>query len=330
MAPDPSPELRPDSLAHLGEQLCLHLDALYDASAAARWGLSRTKFVAAVENSVAKRFPQAHASRRAVEEYLATLHSEDLALATACLDGSEAAWEHFVQNYRPYLRATSASITRGSRSGADPQELADSLFAELYGLVDGKRGEASLFRYFHGRSSLKTWLRTVLAQRHIDCLRQARRWESIDQDDGEKGKVLHIQSPSAASLDPHRERYLLCFTRALTDCLGALESRDRLRLELYYAQEKTLAEIGRVFGEHESSASRHLERTRGELRANVANCLRTGLLPGGTQPAFTPLSDAEIALCFQYAAADAPIDFRNIFPDQPSGKNSQLGRKGSP
>jgi len=74
------------------------------------------------------------------------------------------------------LRAAAGAITKGSRAGANAQELADSLFAELYGLVDGKRGERSLFRYFHGRSSLKTWLRAVLAQRHVDRLRESRRW----------------------------------------------------------------------------------------------------------------------------------------------------------
>ena len=106
------------------------------------------------------------------------------------MHGSEAAWEHFVKTYRGYLRATAGIITKSSRSGTDAQELADSLFAELFGLVDGKRGEASLFRYFHGRSSLKTWLRTVLAQRHIDRIRQSRRWESLDRQDGEPEKLL--------------------------------------------------------------------------------------------------------------------------------------------
>ena len=70
------------------------------------------------------------------------------------------------------------------------EELADSLFAELYGLVDGKGGERSLFRYFHGRSALKTWLRAILAQRHVDRLRESRRWESFDQDDGEEPRQL--------------------------------------------------------------------------------------------------------------------------------------------
>lgn len=328
MAHDPTSESRARSLILLRE-LQLRVDALYDASPASVWNLSRGQFLGAVENSVAKRFAEFSVTRDSLLAYLEALHIDDLALAAACLHGSEAAWDHFVAHYRGYLRTAAAGITKGSRAGADPQELADSLFAELFGLVDGKRGESSLFRYFHGRSSLKTWLRTILAQRHIDCLRQSRRWESIEKEDGENGKVLHTENRSGPSLDPHRDRYLQCFVLALNHCLACLDAADRRRLELYYARDKTLAEIGRVLGEHESSASRHLERARRELRANVEDCLRTGVLAGDAPSSFAPLSDAEIALCFQYAAEDAPIDFRKIFPDAPPDR-TETRRKGSP
>ena len=90
----------------------------------------------------------------------------------------------FVREYRGYLRASAGTITRHSQAGTDAHELADSLFAELFGLADGKRGEHSLFRYFHGRSSLRTWLRTILAQRHIDRLRESKRWEEFSGEDG--------------------------------------------------------------------------------------------------------------------------------------------------
>jgi len=108
-----------------------------------------------------------------------------------------------------------------------------------------------------------------------------------------------------------------------------LDPHDRKRLELYYAREKTLAEIGRLLGEHESSASRHLERTRRELRARVEHSLRNGRPSDGQLPNLSPMSDAEIALCFQYAAEDVPIDFRQIFPEKPS-KTGQIARKESP
>jgi RNA polymerase sigma-70 factor len=305
------------------------MDSLYSNSSCSAWRLTRSQFICALERSVAKRFAEGAITRESLERYLDSLHIDDLALAAACMEGSEAAWEHFVARYRGYLRAVAGSITKGSRSGTDAQELADSLFAELFGLVDGKRGEASLFRYFHGRSSLKTWLRTILAQRHIDRIRQSRRWESLERGDGDEEKPLPSQIVSTPSLDPHRSEYLQCFLLALTDCLASLDSANRKRLELYYCQNKTLAEIGRLLGEHESSVSRHLERARRELRAKVEEYLRSGRHAGVESHALTPMSDAQIALCFQYAAEDSPIDFCQIFPEKPSNKSTAERKESS-
>ena len=313
--PHDPPSISAPQLAVLLRELAPRLDSLFANSSSAAWNLTKAQFFTAVECSVVKRFPQVPLDRQRVEEYLETLHVDDLVLASACMHGSEAAWEHFVKTYRGYLRATAGIITKSSRSGTDAQELADSLFAELFGLVDGKRGEASLFRYFHGRSSLKTWLRTVLAQRHIDRIRQSRRWESLDRQDGEPEKLLPTQIVPTPSLDPHRSEYLSRFLAALNEALSSLDPQDRQRLELYYARQKTLAEIGRSFGEHESSASRNLERIRRDLRAKVEEFLRTGGQSGGA-----PLSDAEILLCFQYAAEEVPIDFRQLFPEKSSSK----------
>jgi len=284
--------------------------SLYADSRAADWGLTLTSFAGALNRSAGKRFNFASSWPAGVQDYLRSLCVQDLALVSACMEGSEAAWEYFVREYRAYLRAAAGAITKGSRSGADAQELADSLFAELYGLTDGKRGERSLFRYYHGRSTLKTWLRTVLAQRYIDRLRESRRWESLDSGDGEEPKPLPQHNVSIPSLDPHREKYAARFAVALEAALDGLNSADRRRLELYYARQMTLAEIGRCLGEHESSVSRHLDQCRRELRALVEEHLH--------RP--PSLSNAEIVLCFQYAAEDAPIDFRNLFPQKKSGR----------
>jgi RNA polymerase sigma-70 factor, ECF subfamily len=322
--PYDNPRLDPATLLR---KLQLRLDSLYAESRAAEWSLSAAQFAAALERSICKRFASVALTQQALEEYLESLHIEDLVLASACMAGSEPAWECFVGEYRGYLRAAAGAITKGSRSGTDAQELADSLFAELFGLADGKRGEASLLRYFHGRSSLKTWLRTVLAQRHIDALRRSRRWESLEQDDGEE-KPLPPDKVTVPAVDPHRAEYLRRFLVVLTTCLETLPAQERQLLELYYARDKTLAQIGRLLGEHESSVSRQLERARRDLRARVEELLRTGCPLDGHARKFPPMSDPEIALCFEYAAEDAPIDFRQIFPEKVP-RRSETGRKES-
>lgn len=289
------------------------LDSLYHQSHAAKWELSRERFSFTLERSAKKRLAIGPLSPEKLEEFLGALHLEDLALACACAEGHESAWEYFVQVYRGYLRSAAGAILRGSATSAEACELADSLFAELYGLADGKRGERSLFRYFHGRSSLKTWLRAVLAQRHIDKIRAGRRFEELGEDEPEDGERRAPTGPLHQPADPHRARYELLFQRALQAALEQLEAGDVQRLRLYYAEGKKLAEIGRLLGEHESSVSRSLDRIRRELRQKVEEILRLGAEPHLGGAAGRGLDDAEISLCFEYAAQDAAIDLDKLF-----------------
>jgi len=285
---------------------------LYGEARAERWGLSSEQFSTVLARSLLKRMTGSGINAGQREEFLCTLHLEDLALAQACAMGQEAAWESFVRIYRPYLRSAAAAILRTSSTSAEACELADSLFAELYGLVDGKTGERSLFRYFHGRSSLKTWLRAVLAQRHIDAIRAARKFESLDEPDGDGKLHEPAQTVVTPLADPHRGRYVQLFQIALAATLERIEARDRERLRLYYVEEKTLAEIGKKVGEHESSVSRNLERIRRELKGCVEEILK--------KPAPGPsLSDEQIALCFEYAAEDVPIDLGKLLKQREPG-----------
>src|SRR5437660_5673829 len=250
---------------------------LYAQANAARWELSRGPFAVALERSASKHLASEARTPLKLEEYLGALHLEDLALATACAEGGEAAWEHFFTKYRTYLRAAAAAILRCNAGSAEACDLADSLFSELYGLAGGKGAERSLFRYFHGRSSLKTWLRAVLAQRHIDSIRAGRRFEELAEDGTGDGGLRTQHHPPVHPLDPHRERYVAFFTRALQTALNHLDPQEKDRLRLYYAEEKTLAEIGGLLGEHESSVSRHLDRVRRDLRQAVEGLLRYGI-----------------------------------------------------
>ena len=136
---------------------------LFERAKAARWSLDERRFAEALEVSLDRAFQEGQPPLREAARYLESLHLEDLALACACADGRPQAWDHFVLQYRPALyRAADALDPSG---GA--RDLADSLYADLYGLQEREGERQSLFRYFHGRSSLATWLRAVLAQRHV-------------------------------------------------------------------------------------------------------------------------------------------------------------------
>jgi RNA polymerase sigma-70 factor, ECF subfamily len=297
------------------------LRQLFSQCPADRWQLSFTAFEAALARSAAKRFAGSPPSVVQLQEYFSALHLNDLALACACAEGSQHAWEDFVAGYRSYLRTASAAILRCSPSDPSAIELADSLFTDLYGISDRNRGTSSLLLYFHGRSSLKTWLRAVLAQRHIDLIRAGKKFESLDDQprDGEPRRVLE---PATVELpaDPRREQYQQRFREALTEALASLDPLDRIRLQLYYAEDRTLAEIGRAIGEHESSVSRNLERVRKELRITVEGLLRAGSGAANGSSSAQELDDAQVVLCIQYAAEDAAIDLDKLF----DAKNSQI------
>jgi RNA polymerase sigma factor (sigma-70 family) len=245
-------------------------------------------------------------------------------LAAACAAGCAGAWEHFFATYRQYLYSAAAAVTR--RSASDPYacEFADSLYATLYG-KETTIGRVSLFNHFHGRSKLSTWLRAVLAQRYIDILRQEKRLEGLQDDEG-FAKVLPPK-PRAdwEPADPHRSRYLHLLADALKQAISSLVPLDRTRLISYYMKDLTLAEIGKAMSEHEATVSRKLERIRQELKDKVIAILKSGRATENGQVAQPGLDDAQIQLCFEYATQAWPIDFSQFLeavPPAPSASKS--------
>ncbi len=255
----------------------------------------------ALKKSAEHHFAGKNPSSSDVSSYLETLHHDDLALAAACAQGLPAAWDYFVKEFRPVLYAAGRAI-----AGEAGRELADSLYAELFGLEERDGRRRSLFLYFHGRSKLSTWLRSVLAQRHVDAFRATKKTVSLDepdsQDDSKAAPLLSSiadkSGNSNVSADPDRSRLLVLLQVALTSALAALAPQDRLRLSYYYIQDLTLAQIGRLLREHEATVSRKLDRTRRDLCASVEKCLSSD----------KKLSEAQVRLCFDYAQEEWPFD----------------------
>ena len=278
---------------------------LFDRARGARWHLPLDAFGDALQRSAGKAFGGGVPGARDIERYLDALHVEDLALACACAAGDDRAWEHFVLEHRPVLYRAADAIdpTGGAR------ELADSLYADLYGLTHRDGTRQSLFRYFHGRSSLATWLRAVLAQRLVDRLREGRHAEALPEEESPST----IASPSTPP-DPERPRYVQLVRRALGRALATLDARDRLRIGCYYAQDMTLAQIGRLLREHEATSSRNLARTRKAIRADVEHQLRVE----------AGLTDAAVEECFQSVISDAgPIDLDEMLAASDERKKSE-------
>ncbi len=327
MAKD-TPKQSPEPLSGLFRLLDGHaslVEKLYAQSQAARWGLTLERFSLALERSATKRFAGESPPGQKLQDYLAGLHLEDLAVAAACAAGCESAWEHFFATYRRYLYSAAAAITRRPLGDAYACEFADSLYATLYGR-ETTLGRVSLFHHFHGRSKLSTWLRAVLAQRYIDVLRQEKRLEGLEDNDGFEKVLPPKHKTDWEPTDPRRARYLQLLAAALKQAIASLDPLDRTRLISYYLKDLTLAEIGKAMNEHEATVSRKLERVRRELKDKVITILKSGCVAkdgpqeqsrADGQPG---LDDAQIQLCFEYATEAWPFDSSQLLeaiPPQP-------------
>src|ERR1700683_850173 len=94
----------PVSLHDFSAQHTRLFELLFEEAKAARWGLSCEIFAESLRRSAEKRFRGTPGNFSGVEAYLKSLHLGDLALACACSEGIEAAWEFFVEHFRQDLR----------------------------------------------------------------------------------------------------------------------------------------------------------------------------------------------------------------------------------
>ena len=84
------------------------------------------------------------------------------------------------------------------------------------------RQRTSLLAWFHGRSRLVTWLRSVLVQRHIDARRAASRIEQWDGDE-DRAPLPSMSGPGAVP-DPGRGEALVAIQEALDAAIAGLDA----------------------------------------------------------------------------------------------------------
>ncbi len=242
---------------------------LYACSGAAEYGLSEQDFARALAEAGAKYLP-AECAEAETARFYSSIHVQELALARACAAGNERAWEVFLTRYRAKLYEMAGAI---AKDDSIARELADSLYAELYGIGSGPARRTPKLNYYLGRGSLEGWLRTVLAQDYVDRYRRQKRLVSLEEET-EAGRQF-----SAAVSDPTP----LVDTRleqATDEALSALPAEDRLVLAAYFLDGRTLAEIARMLRVHESTISRKVERlTRNLRQAIIRALLARGLSP---------------------------------------------------
>jgi RNA polymerase sigma-70 factor (ECF subfamily) len=224
-------------------------------------GLTAEEF-AEILREICGRYLAPDAAEEERERFCRGLQLEDLALARACAKGNETAWDRFVARYKTKLYEAALAIVK-EQSGA--RELADSLYAELFGTRQTAGGDRiSKFGSYTGRGSLEGWLRTLLAQEYVNQIRRQRRLVAFD----ERIEGSALISPYAPHATDGR------IPAAIDDALGELPAEERYVLASYYLDGRTLQQIGRMIGAHESTISRRLDKTTRHVRKRILRALR--------------------------------------------------------
>lgn len=210
------------------------------------------------------------------------LKADDLCLIVACECGDEKAWEDLVANFDSTVRSAARKI---SANNEDAEDLASSIWAELYGLrLDADGNKKSKLAYYSGRGSLAGWLRAVVSQLAIDQFRkrsklvqieEAREFENLAEESsnhtGNSQVVHHTDSPEELLTAKQTSADV---SAALRTAIAALADEDRLIVKLYYFDELKLKDIAATFGYHEATASRKLVRVQSEIRKAVEKELK--------------------------------------------------------
>jgi RNA polymerase sigma-70 factor (ECF subfamily) len=244
------------------------LAELYERSGGSKWGVSRDDFGRYLEAAAGKSL-SAGATDKETTSFLSGLRLEELVLARACSAGNEAAWEVFLTRFREPLYNAGRAIARDDATG---RELADSLYADLYGMKSADGERRSKLDYYMGRGSFEGWLRTVLAQEFVNRYRSNKRLVSLEEEE-EAGKqfVAAAARPTAGIEDAK-------LAVATDEALRALEAEEKFVLASYFLDDRTLAEIARMLNVHESTVSRKLERSVKRLRSEILSALlKTGM-----------------------------------------------------
>jgi RNA polymerase sigma-70 factor (ECF subfamily) len=195
--------------------------------------------------------------------FFLSLRVDELALARACAAGENSAWEIFLTRYREKLYLSALRIAREDSAA---RELADTLYADLYGTTTREGQRVSKLASYTGRGSLEGWLRTVLTQEYVNRYRRTKRLVSLDEE-SEEG--IQFRAPDPQPVSPSDSR----LAGATDEVLAGLPAEDRMVLSAYYLDDRTLAEIARMLGVHESTISRKLDKLAKALRKQIVAAL---------------------------------------------------------
>lgn len=199
------------------------------------------------------------ASNSAAINFVKGLHTNDLYLGHACAQRNEMAWDRFTLIYSQYIRALASLVAVSNTAATD---IADHVLVDLF--LPRSSGQSRIASY-EGRSSLATWLRVVVINHSIN------ERERLGNKTG--GMDILDFADEAAPLRMDASLRACRYERVIQDALRCsclcLTDHERLILLLRYNDGLHLGYIARLFGVHQSTITRQLERACKKLREAV-------------------------------------------------------------
>ena len=167
--------------------------------------------------------PQIPRSRSLFDE----IRADDLCLIIACERGDEGAWEDLVANFDSTVKSAARKI---SSNNEDAEDLASSIWAELYGLrQDADGNKKSKLAYYSGRGSLAGWLRAVVSQLAVDQFRKQSKFVQIEEDREFENLANEAAGSDSNHFGSHTENPEELFSekRTADRCIRGSAGRDR-------------------------------------------------------------------------------------------------------
>jgi len=172
---------------------------LYARGGCEKIGITPESF-AAILCDIGSKHATATTSESDIRRFLLSLRVDELALARACAAGNNSAWEIFLTRYREKLYLSALRIAREDSAA---RELADTLYADLYGTSTRDGLRVSKLASYTGRGSIEGWLRTVLSQEYVNRYRRTRRLVSLNEE-SEEGVQFRAPDPEPVALADER------------------------------------------------------------------------------------------------------------------------------
>ncbi|HUR98212.1 MAG TPA: sigma-70 family RNA polymerase sigma factor [Pyrinomonadaceae bacterium] len=276
-------------------------------------GLSADDLAPRIESALGKYLLKENpgADRGAIKQFVDEIRADDLCLIIACEKGDEKAWEYLVANFDATVKSAARKI---SQNNDDAEDLASSIWAELYGLrQDADGNKKSKLAYYSGRGSLAGWLRAVVSQLAIDEYRKQSRFVQVEENrefenlaeessnqNGNNLVVHHADNPEELLTGEQTSRDVAL---ALKHAVETLEAEDKLVMKLYYFDDLKLKEIATMFGYHEATASRRLVRIQSDIRKAVEKKLRSE----------HGWSESEVKRCLSETASKLGLSVEKLF-----------------